>query len=168
LSGFAIGSQHKIAGLTGAAYTVEKIEQFGRGRYGKATIRVGDKDREGYVHEIGVDDGQPDGLLVAELHIDATALVSTGRIVSAFEVPKDATIAKIADKRAKKNGKNIGSAERPTKEMEAISAYWEEKINDIPARTQNKTVDMIRDRQQNTHKPQMSRDKVKGRNQSSG
>jgi hypothetical protein len=71
-SGFAIGSQHKVAGLTGAAFVMEKMVTFGRGRHGVATVRVShEKDREGFVHAIGVDDGQPDGLLVGELHVDA-------------------------------------------------------------------------------------------------
>ena len=52
-SGFAIGSQHKVAGLTGAAFVMEKMVTFGRGRHGVATVRVGDKDREGYVHGSG-------------------------------------------------------------------------------------------------------------------
>src|SRR6476659_873313 len=53
-SGFAIGSQHKVAGLTGAAFVVEKIVPFGRGRHGVATVRVShEKARGGYVHGHG-------------------------------------------------------------------------------------------------------------------
>ena len=45
---FAIGGQAKIAGLTGAAYTVEIAEPLGRGLRGVIVLRVG-KDRPGYV-----------------------------------------------------------------------------------------------------------------------
>jgi hypothetical protein len=164
LSGFAIGSQHKIGGLTGAAFTVEKIESFGRGRYGKATIRVGDKDREGYIHEIAVNDDQPDGQLVAELHIDATNVSTTLTVTTGFFVPQNATITNIANKRNRaKNGSGSGSGAtgRPTKEMEAVSAYWEENKNDQLVCTQNKTINAIRDRQQNQQKAQMSRDRLR-------
>lgn len=163
LSGFAIGSQHKIAGLTGAAFTVEQIEPFGRGLYGKATIRVGDKDREGYVRGLATDDKQPDGLLVAELHIDAINVATSLTVTATFLPPQDATMSKVASKRSRgKNGNiNGGDTSRPTKEMEAVSAYWEEKKNDLLARTQTKTVNAIRDRQSNQQQTPMSRDRLR-------
>lgn len=45
---FAIGGQAKIAGLTGAAYTVETTKPLGRGLAGEIVLRVG-KDRPGHV-----------------------------------------------------------------------------------------------------------------------
>lgn len=45
---FAIGAQSKMAGLTGAAYTVEVTEALGVGRKGELALRVG-KDRPGVV-----------------------------------------------------------------------------------------------------------------------
>lgn len=44
----AIGAQHKLAGITGAAYVVEPIEHLGRGVRGVVALRVA-KDRPGAV-----------------------------------------------------------------------------------------------------------------------
>jgi hypothetical protein len=45
---WAIGSQHKLAGVNGASYTFEVMDVFGKGRHGRAKIAVA-KDREGEV-----------------------------------------------------------------------------------------------------------------------
>jgi hypothetical protein len=45
---FAIGGQAKMAGLTGAAYTVEVVKPLGRGMRGEVVLRIG-KDRPGSV-----------------------------------------------------------------------------------------------------------------------
>lgn len=45
---FAIGGQHKMAAITGAAYSVDVIKPLGRGLCGAVSIRVG-KDRPGFV-----------------------------------------------------------------------------------------------------------------------
>ncbi len=113
-NGFAFGSQHKMAGLTGSAYTVEKVEPFGRGRKGIATLRVGSKDREGYVHGIGHNDSHPDGLLVAEFHMDATQSV-------------DAIKAKLTspDPNVVRSGKPTKRNKKPTRAMELVSRYLE-------------------------------------------
>lgn len=47
---WAIGSERKISGLDGAAYAVELLQPFGRGRIGKAKITIS-KDRCGYVRQ---------------------------------------------------------------------------------------------------------------------
>lgn len=145
-NGFAIGSQHKIAGLTGAGFTVEKIEPFGRGREGKATVRVGEKDREGYVHEIGVNDEQPDGMLVGELRINA---LDPDAITAGLWAATKDTVARVAAKRAPKRPKAADAVvvERPRAEMEVVSAYWEEMKDDPSARSGRKTVERIRARQ---------------------
>jgi len=62
---WAIGGQHKLAGIDGVAYLVQAIEKFGRGKTGIARITVS-KDRPGYVEEIAL------GRTVAQLHLDAT------------------------------------------------------------------------------------------------
>lgn len=62
---FAIGAQHKLAGLDGAAYMMKVLEPFGRGKRGRAKITVS-KDREGTVDEKAV------GRTIAELVIDST------------------------------------------------------------------------------------------------
>ncbi len=146
-SGFAIGSQHKVAGLTGAAFVAEKMEPFGRGAKGYATLRVSpEKDREGFVHGIGLNDGQPDGLLVAELHIDATDTTTTIEL----RPPTDETVKAVADKRNKHKGGKTETADI-TYEMELISSYWDEALrdpkSDAKERSQNKTVDTLLARQ---------------------
>lgn len=50
---YAIGGQHKMAGLDGAAFIVEVTEPFAQGLAGKATVRVG-KDRPGRIRGLGV------------------------------------------------------------------------------------------------------------------
>jgi hypothetical protein len=49
---FALGSQHKMAGLSGAAYVVEMEQPFAVGQAGLASVRVG-KDRPGLVRGLG-------------------------------------------------------------------------------------------------------------------
>jgi len=61
---FAIGAQHKLAGLDGAAYMVKIIEPFARGKIGRAKISVA-KDREGSVRE------HASGHTIAELVLDS-------------------------------------------------------------------------------------------------
>jgi hypothetical protein len=60
---YAIGAQHKLAGLDGAAYSFEAIRPFGRGREGVARIEV-TKDRPGFVRQIA-----EAGTRVAELYL---------------------------------------------------------------------------------------------------
>jgi hypothetical protein len=121
---------------------------FGRGRDGAATVRVShEKDREGYVHGIGVDDGQPDGLLVAELHVDAEIAPMT----VSLRAPTDKMIHDVAEKRTKrKEEKEV----EITYEMEIISDYWDEALrnprSDPKERSQNQTVTVLRSRQAST------------------
>lgn len=62
---WAIGGQHKLAGLDGVAYLVKTVEPFGRGKRGTARILIA-KDRAGFVEEIAL------GRTAAEFHLDAT------------------------------------------------------------------------------------------------
>lgn len=64
---YALGAQHKLAGLDGAAYTVKIVTPFGRGKKGMAKVEVA-KDRAGHVREHAV------GNRIAELVIDATGV----------------------------------------------------------------------------------------------
>lgn len=50
---YAIGGQHKLAGIDGAAYTLDIVQPFGRGRNGKARVTV-TKDRPGFVRAVSV------------------------------------------------------------------------------------------------------------------
>lgn len=59
---YAIGGQHKLAGIDGAAYKILVTKPFGKGAYGRAKLVV-DKDRHG---DVGTT-----GSTAADLHIDA-------------------------------------------------------------------------------------------------
>jgi AAA domain len=50
---FAIGAQHKLAGIDGAAYSIEVVKPFGRGLSGLARLTV-TKDRPGFVRPVSV------------------------------------------------------------------------------------------------------------------
>jgi DnaB-like helicase N terminal domain/AAA domain len=60
---YAIGGQHKLAGITGVAYKMLTIRSFGRGVKGHAKLVI-DKDKHG---DVG-----PNGVTAADLHLDAT------------------------------------------------------------------------------------------------
>lgn len=60
---FAIGGQHKLAGITGVAYKMLTIKSFGKGVKGHAKLVI-DKDKHG---DVG-----PNGVTAADLHLDAT------------------------------------------------------------------------------------------------
>lgn len=62
---FAIGAQHKLSGLDGAAYTFDVLEPFGRGRHGIARITMA-KDRPGHVRRHADSNGQ-----IGEFHLAA-------------------------------------------------------------------------------------------------
>ena len=61
---YAIGGQHKLAGITGVAYKMLTIRSFGRGVKGHAKLVI-DKDKHG---DVG-----PNGVTAADLHLDATS-----------------------------------------------------------------------------------------------
>lgn len=65
---WAIGAQHKLAALDGAAYQIEVVHPFGKGRRGLATITVA-KDRPGGVRAVA-GGGKHFGTLVLESHAD--------------------------------------------------------------------------------------------------
>lgn len=99
---FAIGGQHKLAGLDGAAYLVKVIDAFGRGKKGRAVITVA-KDREGAIRE------QTAGNTIAELVLDSTG----GALYAALEVPRGVS-------------KTDDGQFRPTILMERVSRWIED------------------------------------------
>lgn len=62
----AIGAQHKLAGIDGAAYMVKCLQPFGRGKIGRSRVTVA-KDRPGHVRE-HTDEHQT----IAEFTLDAS------------------------------------------------------------------------------------------------
>ena len=110
---FAIGSQAKMNGLTGAAFTIEIIEPCGIGLIGRVSIRVG-KDRPGRIREKAgefraSDRTQP----IAEVVVDAKT--TPGHTSVTFQPP-----AGIAEGAAPKPF-------RPTVLMAKASAYAEKR-----------------------------------------
>jgi hypothetical protein len=103
---WAIGAQHKLAGIDGVAYTVKAIEPFGRGKVGHARVSAG-KDRAGHVEEILL------GRTAAELWLDATNdLILKATLRAPTSIVRD------------DNG-----AMRPTRLMERVSRWLELQPN---------------------------------------
>lgn len=100
---FAIGAQHKLAGIDGAAYVVKILQPFARGRRGVAQIIVA-KDRPGYVRE------QAFGKVIAEFTLDGSI---SDVIVIAELTPPGETSGRTSD----------GRSWEPTHLMEKISGF---------------------------------------------
>jgi hypothetical protein len=101
----AIGAQHKLAGIDGAAYMVKTIQPFARGKRGVAQVVVA-KDRPGYVRE------QAFGKVIGEFSIDATIDPTAGRVIAELTAP------------GRVSGKDQeGKPFEPTHLMEKISAF---------------------------------------------
>ncbi|VBA47125.1 bifunctional DNA primase/polymerase [Mycobacterium attenuatum] len=130
---FALGGQHKMAGLSGAAYLVEMEQPFAAGQAGRASVRVG-KDRPGLVRGLGGRWRKTDRTQhVADLYLDSTDPEHTGW---SLDAPSNAGKSTETDESRSKPGKK---AFRPTWFMEQVSRYLEETDN--PAeRTSNKIV----------------------------
>ncbi|WP_447643186.1 DnaB-like helicase N-terminal domain-containing protein [Nocardioides zeae] len=62
---FALGAQHKLAGIDGVAYIVKMLQPFARGHRGVARVEVA-KDRPGHVRE------HARGRTIAEFTLDAS------------------------------------------------------------------------------------------------
>jgi len=125
----AIGSQHKLAGLDGAAFVMGMSEPFGVGLAGVATVRVG-KDRPGQVRRFGVDYSPKEQThVVAKFRLDAT---DPDSIAAALMAPA-------AGETQPPRGKTAKAGRRPTWEMEQVSKYWDDTA-EAGERTHNKTV----------------------------
>ncbi|WP_068325018.1 DnaB-like helicase N-terminal domain-containing protein [Janibacter terrae] len=103
---YAIGGQHKLAGITGAAYKLLTVKSFGKQAHGHAKLVI-DKDRHG---DIG-----PNGTTVAELHMDATDLRENAPIRAWLDHPTQSVdddghfrpttlMVRVSDFLAKSNG----------------------------------------------------------------
>ena len=95
---FALGAQHKLAGIDGAAYTLEVTEPFGIGRNGAARINV-TKDRPGHVRG-----GSFEGRFVGELRVQS--------------LPEGAVHLSL---NARSHGSGAPARTRPTNLMEQVS-----------------------------------------------
>lgn len=101
---YAIGGQHKLAGITGVAYKLVTVRSFGRGAHGIAKLVI-DKDRHGHVG--------PNGTTAAEMHLDAT---TDGQLSGWLCEPEETTYSS-------------GGEMRPTHLMEKVSRYLEHVTN---------------------------------------
>lgn len=71
--GYAIGAQHKLAGLNGVQFLMEKVDPFGRGLKGRSRVLVS-KDRNGGLRQHGVPvEGAPAITHLGDLVGDATS-----------------------------------------------------------------------------------------------
>ncbi|WP_428338793.1 AAA family ATPase [Mycobacterium sp.] len=132
---FALGSQHKMAGLSGAAYLVEMEQPFAVGQAGAASVRVG-KDRPGQVRGLGGRWRKSDRTQhVADLHLDSTDPDLT---TWALTAPENAGLPNETDAGKAKSKSTF----RPTWFMEQVSRYWEE-TEDAAERTNNKTINAM-------------------------
>ena len=77
---YAIGGQHKLAGITGTAYKMLTIKSFGQGTKGHAKLVI-DKDKHGDVGPIGI--------TAADLHMDATS--ADGQLYAWLDAPEQNT-----------------------------------------------------------------------------
>ena len=70
---YSIGAQHKLAGLTGAAFQMEQVEPFGRGLKGRSRVTI-TKDRNGGLRQHGKPiEGEPGMTHLGDLVGDATS-----------------------------------------------------------------------------------------------
>lgn len=63
---YAIGAQHKLAGIDGAVYSARRASDYGRGRRGASTLSVS-KDRPGHVRSVVSDNGGVGTFVLAPL-----------------------------------------------------------------------------------------------------
>lgn len=101
---FALGAQHKLAGIDGAAYTLEVTQPFGIGRDGTARINV-TKDRPGHVRG-----GSLEGRFVGELRVQS--------------LPEGAVHLSLS---ARSHGSGAPARTRPTNLMEQVSKAVKEQ-----------------------------------------
>lgn len=101
---YAIGAQHKLAAVDGAAYVLEVMKPFGRGLHGMAKIVVA-KDRAGHVR------GRSPTNLAGFLHLHSQ--------------PDGSVIGSIAAPKAAASTPDDGAAFRPTILMQRVSEYVE-------------------------------------------
>ncbi len=113
---YAIGAQHKLAGLDGAAYTLDLVHAFGHGRKGLARIDVA-KDRPGRVREHA-----SGGKHIAELHLTSEA---DGSVFAELRTP---------------DGTASAGTFRPTVLMERVSRHLEDHPD---GQTQRQVLDAV-------------------------
>ncbi len=84
---FAIGSQHKKAGIDGASYTVTKDQEFARGKHGTAYLKVA-KDKNGTVR------AKADRQDIGKFHLDSSA--STGLCDAWIDLPNAPAVVAVS------------------------------------------------------------------------
>lgn len=70
---YSIGAQHKLAGITGTAFTALTVKSFGKGEKGHTRVVI-QKDKHGDVGPVGV--------TIADFQLDATAPKPAGAVVA--------------------------------------------------------------------------------------
>jgi hypothetical protein len=138
---FALGGQHKMAGLDGAAFVVEMAQPFAVGLAGMATVRVG-KDRPGRIRSLGGRWRKRDRTqLIANFRLDSS---DTERTVWSLDVPGIDT-----DEDDPADQGRSAAVFRPTWCMEKVSRYWE-VTDDLAQRSTTKTEKALADEQRDS------------------
>ena len=119
---WASGSQHKLSGLNGTAYTLESIKPFGVGLTGRTRVWVS-KDRPGQVrrHAVPSDAAPPPLRWLGDMVIKS----EVGGVLAHLYPPRDA------------DGTGTGAApaaKRPVEVMEKVSRFLEKAIEDAEAK----------------------------------
>lgn len=142
---FALGGQHKMAGLDGAAFIIEPETPFARGLAGSASVRIG-KDRHGCLRGTGgkyqpKDRTQP----VATFRLDST---DPTRAVWALDAPADVDKAGQVERvtSAHKQRLDAKAAEKIANRkwcMERLSRHLESANLSVDARSGRKIVETL-------------------------
>lgn len=87
---FALGGQAKMAGLDGAAYSVDVLEPLGRNMIGRLRVRVG-KDKPGFVreHQVGFDRDRLGDIGVFTLDSSSQTRETYGHSLASFDPPDE-------------------------------------------------------------------------------
>jgi len=86
-NGYAIGGQHKKAGLNGALFELINIAPFGKGMSGRSKLVI-HKDRNGDLRQHGVPDPKEHRIShFADLYLDASGLIFDGSMSLALTPP---------------------------------------------------------------------------------
>lgn len=106
---FAIGSQHKKAGIDGASYTVQKDQEFARGKHGTAWIKIA-KDKNGTVR------AKADKTDVGKFHLDSSP--TTGMCDAWIDLPNAPALVAVSSASGAMRNSSV-----PASQMQAYLNY---------------------------------------------
>lgn len=113
---YAIGAQHKLAAVRGAAYHLETIHPFGRGAHGQSRIVI-TKDRPGHIRGSYTLQLTPKTVTAGDFYLDATSKQISARIAPPEEnrenqeAHKRQQILEAVTKRSQELGRGVSKTE---------------------------------------------------------